>query len=150
MRFIGNIEAKVDQKGRVFLPSVFRKELQTSGEEGLIMRMDIHKQCIMLYPESVWNDRMDQMFEKADEWDETERDVVRTYMKDVEILTLDGSGRVLIPARYMQKADIQQTVRFIGMNKTIEIWNADKANEDEMSQEQFAEKLKAIMGRKRE
>lgn len=33
MRFLGNIEAKVDAKGRVFLPVTFRKVLQASGEE---------------------------------------------------------------------------------------------------------------------
>ena len=32
MRLLGNIEAKLDAKGRVFLPSVFRKQLQRSEE----------------------------------------------------------------------------------------------------------------------
>ena len=33
MRFLGNIEAKTDAKGRAFLPANFRKILQVSGEE---------------------------------------------------------------------------------------------------------------------
>ena len=33
MRFLGNIEAKTDAKGRVFLPAGFRKVLQVAGEE---------------------------------------------------------------------------------------------------------------------
>ena len=41
MRFVGNIEAKTDAKGRVFLPSAFRKLLQTAAEEGLVLRKDI-------------------------------------------------------------------------------------------------------------
>ena len=41
VRFLGNIEAKADAKGRVFLPAVFRKVLQASGEEHLIMRKDV-------------------------------------------------------------------------------------------------------------
>ena len=135
MRFIGNIEAKVDQKGRVFLPSVFRKELQASGEERLVMRMDVHQKCMVLYPESAWNQRMDQMFERADEWDALERQVVRRYMKDVELMTLDGSGRVLLPARYQAKAEIDQTVRFIGMKDSIEIWAAEKVDEPDLEDE---------------
>ena len=39
MRFLGNIEAKTDAKGRVFLPAVFRKQLQTAGEEQLVLRI---------------------------------------------------------------------------------------------------------------
>ena len=53
MRFLGNIEAKTDAKGRVFLPSVFRKVLQASGEELLVLRKDIDQKCLVIYPESV-------------------------------------------------------------------------------------------------
>lgn len=38
MRFLGNIEAKTDAKGRAFLPASFRKILQVSGEENLVLR----------------------------------------------------------------------------------------------------------------
>ena len=33
MRFLGNSEAKTDAKGRVFLPAVFRKQLQAASQE---------------------------------------------------------------------------------------------------------------------
>ena len=52
MRLLGNIEAKVDAKGRVFLPAVFRKGLQTEREESLVMRKDVFQSCLVLYPES--------------------------------------------------------------------------------------------------
>ena len=41
MRFFGNIEAKTDSKGRVFLPAVFRRVLGSAGEVSLVMRKDI-------------------------------------------------------------------------------------------------------------
>ena len=46
MRFLGNIEAKTDAKGRAFLPSVFRKVLQASGEENLVLRRDVFQPCL--------------------------------------------------------------------------------------------------------
>lgn len=55
MRFLGNSEAKTDAKGRVFFPAVFRKQLQTAAEECLILRKDTYQDCLVLYPESVWN-----------------------------------------------------------------------------------------------
>lgn len=147
MRFLGNIEAKTDQKGRVFLPSVFRRELIASGEERLVMRKDVHQKCLVLFPESAWNRRMDEMFSKADEFDEAEREAVRMYMSAVALLTLDGSGRLLIPREFLQEAEIDSTVRFIGMNDTIEIWAAENVAKPKLTQEEFAAKLKAIMGR---
>ena len=41
MRFLGNVEAKTDAKGRAFLPAVFRKVLSASGEENLVLRKDV-------------------------------------------------------------------------------------------------------------
>ncbi|MBQ8096468.1 MAG: division/cell wall cluster transcriptional repressor MraZ [Prevotella sp.] len=145
MRFLGNIEARTDSKGRVFLPATFRKVLQASGEEVMIMRKDIHQKCLVLYPESVWNERVDALRSRVNEWDDEGKMVLRQYMKEAEIVTLDGNGRFLIPRRYLQMAEIDQTVRFIGLTDTIEIWAAEKAEEPFLSQEDFSAKLKAIM-----
>ena len=71
--------------------------------------------------------------------------VLRQYVSEAEVMSLDGNGRFLIPRRYLQMADIEQTVRFIGMNDVIEIWAAEKAEKPFLSQEDFAAKLKAIM-----
>ena len=150
MRFLGNIEAKTDAKGRVFLPAVFRKVLQASGEELLVMRKDIHQKCLVIYPDSVWNERVDALRARISEWDDEGKMVLRQYMKEAETLTLDGNGRFLIPKRYLQMAEIDQTVRFIGMTDTIEIWAAEKVEEPFMSQQDFSEKLKAIMTAKME
>ena len=145
MRFLGNIEAKTDAKGRVFMPAVFRKQLQAAGEEALVMRKDIHQACLVLYPESVWNQRVDALRARVNDWDDEGQMVMRQYMKEAEVLTLDGNGRFLIPRRYLQMAQIDQNVRFIGMTDTIEIWASDKAEQPFLSQEEFSASLKAIM-----
>ena len=150
MRFLGNIEAKTDAKGRVFLPATFRRVLQASGEEQLIMRKDIHQKCLVLYPESVWNERVDALRERVNEWDDEGKMVLRQYMKEAEVVMLDGNGGFLIPRRYLQMADIEQTVRFIGMTDTIEIWAAEKVEQPFLSQQDFSAKLKAIMATKPE
>jgi len=134
----------------VFLPATFRRVLQASGEEQLIMRKDIHQKCLVLYPESVWNERVDALRERVNEWDDEGKMVLRQYMKEAEVVMLDGNGRFLIPRRYLQMADIEQTVRFIGMTDTIEIWAAEKVEQPFLSQQDFSAKLKAIMATKPE
>lgn len=145
MRFLGNIEAKIDAKGRAFLPATFRKVLQSAGDENLVMRKDVHQRCLVLYPESVWNRRMDALLARVSEWDDVGQQVLRQYVSEAEVLTLDGNGRFLIQKRYLQMADIVQGIRFIGMNDVIEIWAQEKAQEPFLSQEDFATRLKAIM-----
>lgn len=150
MRFLGNIEAKTDAKGRVFLPAVFRKQLQTDGEEQLVLRTDIYGKCLVLYPESAWNRRLDEISAKVSEWNEEEQMVLRAFMAEAEVLVLDGNGRFLISKRLLQAAGINQSVRFIGMNDTIEIWAAEKTEQPFLPQAEFAARLKDIMSRQQE
>lgn len=146
MRFLGNIEAKTDAKGRAFLPSTFRKVLQASGEERLVMRKDVFQSCLVLYPESVWNGQMDELRMKLNRWNKAHQEVFRQFVSEVEIVTLDGNGRFLIPKRYMAMANIQQDVKFIGMGDTIEIWANDKSGKPFMDAGEFGNAIEALLG----
>ena len=146
MRFLGNSEAKTDAKGRVFLPAIFRKQLQTAAEECLIMRKDTYQDCLVLYPESAWNEQMNELRERLNRWDPTHQMVFRQFVSDVEIITLDANGRFLIPKRYLKMAHIEQDVRFIGMDNTIEIWSKEIADKPFMAPEEFEKELEEIMG----
>ena len=146
MRFLGNIEAKTDVKGRAFLPAVFRKILQAGNEERLVMRKDIFQPCLVLYPESVWNEQMDMMRARLNRWNRQHQQVFRQFVSEVELLTLDGNGRFLIPKRYQRMAEIEQDIKFVGMGDTIEIWSNKKAEEQRMKPEDFEAALEDLMG----
>ena len=150
MRFLGNSEAKTDAKGRVFLPAIFRKQLQTAAEECLIMRKDTYQDCLVLYPESAWNEQMNELRERLNRWDPTHQMVFRQFVSDVEIITLDANGRFLIPKRYLKMSHIEQDVRFIGMDNTIEIWSKEIADKPFMTPEAFEKELQKIMGTPKE
>lgn len=145
MRFLGNIEAKADAKGRAFLPATFRKVLQTGGEERLVLRKDVFQTCLVLYPESVWNEQMDSMRQRLNRWNKTQQQVFRQFVSDVELVSLDGNGRFLIPKRFQRMANIEQEIRFIGMGDTIEIWSNSEAEQQKMSAEDFGNTLEELM-----
>ena len=145
MRFLGNIEAKTDTKGRAFLPAAFRKVLQLNSEERLVLRKDVFQPCLVLYPESVWNEQMDQMRARLNRWNRQHQQVFRQFVSEVELLTLDGNGRFLIPKRYLQLADIQQSIKFTGNGDTIEIWAAEKVEASMMSAADFGAAMQSVM-----
>lgn len=145
MRFLGNIEAKTDMKGRAFLPATFRKVLQASGSESLVLRKDIFQSCLVLYPESVWNEQMDMLRSKLNRYNAQHQKIFREFVSEVEMVSLDGNGRFLIPKRYLQMAGIVQNIKFIGMGDTIEIWSNEKVEESRMSSEEFGQALESIM-----
>ncbi len=143
MRFLGNIEAKTDAKGRAFLPAQFRKVLAASGEESLVLRQDVFENLLVLYPVSVWNDLMDEMRRKLSRWDRRQQMAYRTFVSSVVELSIDGSGRILIPRPFLEAAGINQSIRFVGMGDTIEIWPADTM--ETMSKEDFSQVLDEAM-----
>lgn len=145
MRFLGNIEAKTDAKGRAFLPASFRKILQVSGEENLVLRKDVFQPCLVVYPESVWNELLDQLRKKLNRWNAKEQQIYRTFIADAILLTLDGNGRFLIPKRLLKQADIEQSIRFVGMGDIIEIWKNEEEGETFMEQEEFSKALQEVM-----
>lgn len=129
MRFTGNIDAKVDEKGRVFVPSSFRKVLQREEQQGLILRRDIFQRCLVLYPEQVWHEQVNAITAKTNMFDRNGRNALRRFVAGAEAVSLDSGGRILIPKRYLEEANIKNDVRFIGIDNTIEIWNRQDAEE---------------------
>ena len=147
-RFIGNIDAKADVKGRVFVPAVFRKTLQTAGETHLVLRKDIFQDCLILYPASVWNNELNELREKLNKWDEEQQQIFRQFSLEAEIVEIDANGRILIPKKYMQLARIVTDVRFVGLNYTIEIWNKEILEKATFSPAAFKENVKKYLGSK--
>lgn len=145
MRFIGNIEAKTDNKGRVFLPACFRRVLQNGGSDKLMLRKDVYQDCLVLYPMSNWEKQLDALRTRLDKWDSRHQIIFRQFVADVEELSIDASGRILLPKRYLSMADIKQEVRFIGMDDTIEIWAKEKAEKPFIPAEEFGRELEKIM-----
>ena len=146
MRFLGNIEAKTDAKGRVFLPAVFRKQLQAASEERLVLRKDVHQQCLVLYPESVWFATQEELRQRLNKWNARHRMIFRQFVSDAEVVVPDGNGRILLPKRYLQMAGIAGEVRFIGMDDTIEIWAKERTEQPFMAPDEFSQALDELLG----
>ena len=128
IRFLGNIEVRADAKGRVFIPATFRKQLQAASEERLIMRKDVFQDCLTLYPESVWNEELNELRSRLNKWNSKHQLIFRQFVSDVEVVTPDSNGRILIP-----------------IDNKIEIWAKERAEQPFMSPEEFGAALEEIM-----
>ena len=145
MNFLGTIEAKTDAKGRVFLPSQFRKALQALGEERLVLRKDVFQPCLVLYPESVWNAQVSALRARLNRWNADHQMIFRQFVADVEVVVPDASGRILLAKRYLRMTNIGQQVKFVGMDDTIEIWSNDGGDTTFMTADDFGRALQEVM-----
>ena len=143
--FLGNIEAKADAKGRIFVPAVFRKRLQDADEEFLVLRRDIFQDCLVLYPGTVWENEIETLRGRLNKWNREHQQVFRQFVLDAERLEMDANGRILIPKRYMALVGIESEVRFLGVDDTIEIWAKEKLEKPLVDPDEFSERLQELM-----
>ena len=103
IRFLGNIEAKADAKGRVFIPAQFRRQLQSGSEDKLIMRKDVFQDCLVLYPEEVWNEELDELRQRLNKWNANHQLIFRQFVSDVEIITYTDTETLSANHRYTKR-----------------------------------------------
>ncbi len=147
--FIGKYEAKADVKGRVFIPSVYRKQLPESDRERLVLRRDTDNDCLILYPGSVWNAKVEQLKSVLDEWNPDDQLLLMQFVSEAEWLEIDSQGRVLVSKRHLQEIGIDTPdLLFVGMIDRIALWSRAGYEKAGLSRQQVASMLKEKMMRK--
>ena len=145
MRFTGTIDAKLDAKGRVFLPSDFRKQLAESDPR-LVLKRDVYQPCLVIYPYAVWNAEVDALRARLNRWDPRQAMLFRQFLANVEVFTLDGNGRFLISRKMLDACAItDRTVRFMGVDDRIEVWDEETMRAQCLTDEQLGEKLAQLL-----
>lgn len=143
--FIGNIEARLDEKGRIFVPASYRKILAESESKRIVMRRDTDNECLMFYPEHIWNEKVEQMRQVLDEWDPEDQLLLMQFMADAEFLEPDSQGRILLQKKNLETIGAQNDVLFVGMLNRFALWTPENFANKRLSQTELAARLRAKM-----
>ena len=147
-QFLGNIEAKVDNKGRLFVPALYRKSLEKGEEEALYLEIDAIGKCVKLYPESVWK-KLDEEFKaNLNLWDKEDMKLYRQFTSRVEYVELDSSGRVLIQKKHLEAIEIETEALFVGVGSYFEVWNKENFAKSLYDEDDFDKAMQERMGNK--
>ena len=122
MLFTGTVDAKSDSKGRIFLPAQFRRVMHETEQTEFVLARSAFERCLVVYPRGAWDERLAELRERVNRWNAAEMRLMRQFVADVVVFSLDASGRMLVPKRFMQYAGIAAEVTFIGLDDTIELW----------------------------
>lgn len=145
--FLGKIDAKLDAKGRVFVPSVFRKVLSEEERERVVVRMEADERYLVVYPESVWNRQVVELQSKLNEWDPEDQMLLMQFVGDAEVLEFDAQGRVLLPKRLQVRMGLESEVVFVGMVDKIAMWSKSMYEEQFAVKAKLSERLKMLGGK---
>ena len=118
--FMGEFTCKVDNKGRMMLPSKFRDEL---GEQEFVITRGLDN-CIDLFPIEEWKNIEDKL-KKLQTTNSKHRAYQRFVMSAATKTEFDNQGRLNIPTSLMEHAQIDKKIIVTGMNDKIEIWSEE-------------------------
>ncbi len=110
----------MDEKGRVSLPSAFRRE---AGENPFVL-LQWEKPYLTLFPHVVWAEVRARLLEfrkgQRESWNH-----VREIVSNAHEVSPDKQGRILVPSPLKEAAGLEGTVVLSGNIDRIELWNAD-------------------------
>mgnify|MGYP002623650322 CR=1 FL=1 len=141
IRFYGKASGKVDDKGRIVFPAVFRDAMARSGSEEmtLIIKKSVHGGCLDLYAMEEWEKRSDKVLESLDpELNPGHAAFWAKYNDDVYTVIPDGKlGRLNIPEELLKAAGITKDVVFAGVGYKIQIWDKATREQGLLSDDEF-------------
>jgi len=122
--FRGHEQARIDDKGRLKVPNVFRSFLETKYGRELFLT-SLTGEYARVYPMPVWLEIEAKLGQMPSTHPSRLRflDRVNFFGQGAE---LDAQGRVLVPARLRETATISGDVDVIGLYNFLDIWNHDR------------------------
>lgn len=122
---IGVYECNVDAKGRLMLPSAFKKQLTSILTDGFVLKRSVFNKCLELYPVSEWNVLLKDV-NKLNRFVKKNADFIRMFNYGVKSVELDSNARLLIPKDLLDFAGIGKNIVVAAAVNMIEIWDKDK------------------------
>lgn len=108
----------MDQKGRVSLPSAFRRE--ADGDHFVLLQWE--EGYLTLFPQEKWGEVQEKLLEfrrsNPQGWNK-----VRSIIANAVEVTPDKQGRILVPAILKASAGLEGPVLMSGNLDRIELWD---------------------------
>ncbi len=140
--FTGTYNATIDDKGRIVLPSAFKKEMGDLASEPLVIERNLYKDCLDVYPEKFWNDRVDAFKSTLDPFDEEDDGFLQFFYENFKKVEMAANGRINIPSDYLDYGKLKKNVRLIGMGRSIRIWDLEEYQGQQMDKSTFIHRFK--------
>jgi transcriptional regulator MraZ len=140
--FRGSQEAKIDDKGRLKLPSVFKQLLDgIHVTQFYVTSTDGNSAEIWPLPE--W-EKVEDRLAAASTMDEAVRKYLNLTSYYGQQVEMDNQGRVLLPQLLRTKAKLNAEVKVVGLKSYLEVHNLEELEKKMPENEMTADDRKEI------
>lgn len=127
------------------VPAGLRKQLSPEANESFVVNRGFEK-CLVLYPKNDW-ERISAEVNQLNQYVKKNRDFIRYFYRGATELSLDNTGRILLPKRLQEYGSFEKELVLFAYSDRIEIW--DKNTYDGLltdEPEDFANLAEEVMG----
>ncbi len=121
---IGVFECRIDEKGRLMLPSALKKQLMPVLGETFYLKKSVFHNYLELFPQDEW-ERESKPVRELNRYLLKESNFSRGFVAGVKAVELDSAGRLQIPKDFCVFAGIEKDVVVAAAFNSVEIWNKD-------------------------
>ena len=138
---MGHAPAKVDEKGRIKVPTAFRRVIEDRyGTDCFITSFEGEKARI--YPLGVWREFQDRL-SRVPATSAAKDKLLKAVNYFGQLGSFDAQGRLLVPQILREVAAISGEVVVLGKEDHLEVWNSEriatKVHDEPLSPEDFKE-----------
>ena len=146
MSFVGDYTVKADAKGRIAIPSAFRKMMAGSIGERFVFRKDIFQNCLVLMPIQEWEKQVALLRKKLNDYNRNHKKFKAQFFRDTAEVEMDKNGRVLLPKKLVEVMGLDKELVLAGMDSVIEVWDKAVYEGNQLSEDEFASLAEEILG----
>ena len=124
--FFSQFLNKIDKKGRISLPSLFRNALPNNNKNEIILYKSLKYNSI----EGCNKNRIIEITKRIDKLDffsEDEEDFSLSIFSEIVPTNIDKEGRFLIPEHLKKHANLSNEAIFVGQGHYFQIWEPKAA-----------------------
>jgi MraZ protein len=120
----GNYAAKIDDKGRLKIPTAFRSFIEKEHGADVFVT-SLTGQYVRLYPMTVWN-ALEQKLRGVASTNPARDKFLQRVNYFGQASQIDTQGRVVIHSRLREMAAMSGEVDVLGQVDVLEVWNRDR------------------------
>ncbi len=124
IQILGEYECKLDERGRIKIPSKLLDSLGDHKRNGFIINRGFEKN-LAIYPKNVWEEKT-KLINQLNIYDKQQRDTLRFFYRGASELLLDNADRVNLPGTLLKYAEIEKDVVLFAYRDFIEVWSKDR------------------------
>jgi len=129
-RFVSTFENKIDSKGRVSVPASFRAVLERDAYRhgaggGIYCYPSLDAPALDAGGERLAQ-KIDGLLASLPDYSDERDELSVALYGDVQVLSIDGDGRIVLPQDLRAHAGIEGRITFVGLGEKFQIWQPEE------------------------